>query len=75
LLTGEPFLEFVRAGSAAEVIILPPNIFCYGRSSWNKHQADRILDHVIITWSETLRFVSPLDLLDDPPDEKVQYDK
>jgi hypothetical protein len=54
LLTREFFLKLVRAGSAAEVIGLPPNIFCHRYSSWNKYQTDGILDHLILSRSKTL---------------------
>jgi hypothetical protein len=65
----------VRAGSAAEVIRLPPNIFRYRRSSWNKYLANGILHHVILTRREKVRFALAFELSNGTPEEKIQHDK
>jgi hypothetical protein len=65
----------VCAGTAAKVVRLSPDFFRYSNSSWNKDQADGILNHVIFTRREPIRLAPPLDPFDGLPDEKVQYDK
>ena len=75
MLAGKLFLKLVRTGSAAEIIGLPPNIFRYRCSSWNKHQADRILNHVIFARRETVRLVSAFELSNGTTEDKIQDDK
>ena len=75
MLAGELFLKLVRTGSAAEVIRLPPNIFRYCRSPWNKHQADGILNHVIFTRRDAVRLVSAFELSNGTTEEKIQDGK
>jgi hypothetical protein len=75
LLAGELFLKLVRAGSAAKVIHLPPNIFCYRCAPWNKYLADGILNHVILTRRKKVRIALALELSKCTPDEKIQHDK
>ena len=62
----------MRAGSTAEVIRLPPNIFRYRRSPWNKYLADGILDHVILTRRETIRLALAFELSEGTPDEQLR---
>jgi len=68
-------LELVRAGSAAEVIRLPPNIFRYRHSPWNKYLADGILNHVIFPRREKVRLALAFELSDGTPEEKIQHYK
>jgi hypothetical protein len=75
LLTGELFLKLVRAGSAAKVIHLPPNILRYRCASWNKYLADWILNHVILTRRKKVRLALVLEFSKSTPDEKIQHDK
>jgi len=65
----------VRAGLAAEVIRLPPNIFRYRRSPWNKYLADGILHHVILTRREKVRLALAFELSNGTPEEKIQHYK
>jgi hypothetical protein len=65
----------VRAGSAAEKIRLPPNIFRYCRFPWNKHQANRVLNHVILTGEETIRLTRAFERPNGTPEEKIQHHK
>jgi hypothetical protein len=60
---------------AAKVIRLPLNIFLYRRASWNKYLADGILNHVILTRREKVRFALAFELSKGPSEEKVQYNK
>ena len=75
MLAGELFLKFVSAGSTAEVIRLPPDIFSYRRSPWNKHQADGILNHVIFTRRKPVWLAPAFEYSNSTPEEKVQHDK
>jgi hypothetical protein len=75
LLTDELFLKLVRAGSAAKVIHLPPNIFRDRCASWNKYLADWILNHVILTRRKKVRLALILEFSKSTPDEKIQHDK
>jgi hypothetical protein len=63
----------VRAGSAAEIIPLPPNIFRYCRFPWNKHHANRILNQVILTGEETIRLTLAFEHSNGTPEEKIQH--
>jgi hypothetical protein len=66
----------VRARSAAEIIRLPPNIFRYRHSPWNKYLADGILNHVIFTRREKVRLaLAFFELSQDTPEEKIQHYK
>jgi hypothetical protein len=65
----------VRAGSAAEVIRLPSNIFRYRRSPWNKYLADWILHHLILTRREKVRLALAFELSNGTPEEKIQHYK
>jgi hypothetical protein len=66
----------VRAGSAAEIIRLPPNIFRYRHSPWNKYLANGILNHVILTRREKVRLaLAFFELLQGTPEEKIQHYK
>jgi hypothetical protein len=65
----------VRAGSAAEIIRLPPNIFRYCCFPWNKRQANRILNHVILTGEETIRLTLAFERSNGTPEEKIQHHK
>jgi len=68
-------MELVRAGSAAEVIRLPPNIFRYRHSPWNKYLAYRILNHVILTRRKQVRLAPAFELSKGTPEEKIQHYK
>ena len=68
-------MELVRAGLAAEVIRLPPNIFRYRHSPWNKYLADGILNHVILTRRETVRLTPAFEVSNGTPEEKIQHYK
>jgi hypothetical protein len=65
----------VRARLAAEVIRLPPNIFRYRRSPWNKYLADGILHHVIFTRGEKVRLALAFESAKGTPEEKIQHHK
>jgi hypothetical protein len=66
----------VRARSAAEIIRLPPNIFRYRHSPWNKYLADGILNHVIFTRGEKVRLaLAFFELSQGTPEEKIQHYK
>jgi hypothetical protein len=60
---------------AAKVIRLPLNIFRYRRASWNKYLADGILNHVILTRREKVRFAPAFELTKGTSDEKIEYYK
>lgn len=68
-------MEFDCARSAAEVIRLPPNILRYRHSPWNKHSADRILDHVILTRRETVGLTPPLEVSQGASQKEIQHHK
>ena len=63
------------ARSAAEIIRLPPNIFRYRHSPWNKYLADGILHHVILTRRETVRLTPAFEVSNGTPEEKIQHYK
>ncbi len=63
------------ARSAAEIIRLPPNIFRYRRSPWNKHSANRVLHHVILTWRETVGLTPPLEVSQGASQKEIQHHK
>jgi hypothetical protein len=65
----------VRAGSAAEVIGLPPDIFRNRLSPRNKYLANGILHHVILTRREKVRFALAFELSNGTPEEKIQHYK
>jgi hypothetical protein len=65
----------VRASSAAKIIRLPANIFRHGNSSWNKHQADGILDHLILAWGKTLWLPLSFETPKSLPNEEIQHYK
>jgi hypothetical protein len=65
----------VRAGSAAEIIRLPPNIFRDCRFPWNKRQANRVLNHVTLVGEETLWLTLTFERSNGTPDDKIQHNK
>jgi len=65
----------VGARSAAKVIRLPPDIFRYRRSPWNKYLADGILHHVILARRETVRLTPPFEISQGTPEEEIQHYK
>jgi hypothetical protein len=69
------FLKLVCAGSAAKVIGLTANIFCYCGSPWNEYLADRILHHVIFPGSKKVRLASAFQPSKSLPEEKIQHHK
>jgi len=75
MLTGKFFLKLVCARSAAKIIGLPPNIFRHGYSPWNKHQADGILNHLILSRGKTFWLTLAFESPESPPKEEIQYDK
>ena len=68
-------MELECARSAAEVIRLPTNIFCYRRSPWNKHSANGILHHVILTRRKTIRLTPPLEVSQGASQKEIQHHK
>ena len=62
-------------GLATEIIGLPPYIFCHCDSSWNKHQANRILNHLILARRKTLWLPLAFEPLKGSPNEEIQYNE
>jgi hypothetical protein len=68
-------VKLVRAGSAAKIIGLPPNIFRHRYAPWHKNTANRILHHLILAWKEPFRLALALEFPESLPKKKVQYCK
>jgi hypothetical protein len=61
--------------SAAEIVDLSSNIFCYCHSPGNKYKTDRILNHLILAGSKTLWLPYSFEPLKGSPKDKVQDNK
>ena len=75
LLTGHLLLKGHGTALATEAVRLPADHLGHGGAPWNEHTTDRILDHLILAFRETLNSTLSAKFPNCAPDKKIQDDE